>query len=415
MNFYSNSPAPLMRITLLLLCFLFAAASPAAAVDGATCTIAKTAMQTASRLRGLRVVRSVPCRLQDKAQVERYLRDTIKEKIPAERIADEGLVYKLLGIIPPEYDYLNGLIELYTSQLGGYYDPEKEYYAMAAWMPMVMQLPIAVHELTHALQDQHFSLDEMIDHQAQDSDALMARSALVEGDATAVMIDYSRSISGLPPLASEPSVSGLMMQNITGAMLSSALHQAPQALQALLIFPYISGLQFAHSLLLEDGYKRIDKAFGNPPKSTEEILHPEKYLAGTQDFIDLEDHPPPKKVSTASDKSVYSDRYGEFFIATMLGTWLPAKRASDAASGWGGDRISLYALPSSSKKLLVWDLRWDTEKDAKEFFEALRDAYELRFEKKPVTTSASASFIDVRFGPVEMTIEGKQVLLVIGS
>ncbi len=389
--------------------------SAARAIDGASCSIAKSAMKSASKIRGLRVLRSVPCRLQDKKQVERYLRDTINEKIPAKRIENEGEAYRLLGIIPQDFDYLNGIIKLYTGQLGGYYDPEKEYYAMAAWMPMMMQLPIAVHELTHALQDQHFKLDDFIDHERLDSDALMAHSAMVEGDATAVMIDYSRSLTGEQPIAKDESVSGIMMQNISGAMLSSALHQAPQALQAMLIFPYVSGLQFAHSLLKEGGYPSIDKAFKRPPISTEEILHPEKYGLQERDFIDVADHLPPARITLASSKPIYSDRYGEFFISTWLGSWVPALEASKAANGWGGDRVSLYELPSSAKKILVWDLRWDTKEDAIEFFTTLIAAYTKRFDKAPVQTTTSASFIAEHVGLVEITLSEKQVLLVIGS
>ena len=153
-------------------------------------------MSTASRLRGLKVKREVPCRLQDKAQVERYLRSAIEEKVPKQKLELEGEMYRLIGAIPKDYDYLNGLVAVYTSQLGGYYEPGEEYYAMAAWMPGVLQMPIAVHELTHALQDQHYALEKFIDQKSESSDQLMAKSALVEGDATAVMIDYSRMIVG---------------------------------------------------------------------------------------------------------------------------------------------------------------------------------------------------------------------------
>src|SRR5262245_43416516 len=115
-------------------------ASPAAVADGVDCSIASSAMQYASNIRGLRTTRAVPCKLQNREDVERYLRATLKKKIPAERLRKEGRIFRLIGLVPKDYDYVNGLIKLYSDQLGGYYDPEREYYAMAEWIPAAMQM-----------------------------------------------------------------------------------------------------------------------------------------------------------------------------------------------------------------------------------------------------------------------------------
>ncbi|MCB0323597.1 MAG: hypothetical protein KDD69_08485 [Bdellovibrionales bacterium] len=387
----------------------------AQAAEGADCTIASTAMESASRLRGLSIMRSVPCKLQDRQEVEQYLRETISKKIPAERIKHEGTTYRMLGLLPYDYDYLNGLIRLYTEQLGGYYDPDREYYAMAAWMPAAMQMPIAVHELTHALQDQHFELEKLVDHEKQDSDSLMARSALIEGDATAVMLDYSRSLGGQPSIAEEQSVSLFMIQNITGAMLSASLNQAPPALQATLIFPYVSGLNFAHSLLRHGRYQEIDRAFARLPTSTEEILHPKKYLAGKVDYVAVPTPVPTSGTGYDDAKPVFEDRMGEFLLSVLIGTWLPPSVASDAAAGWGGDRLALYELPDGSKPLLLWHLRWDDSAEAKQFFKAFVEAYAKRYQQEVPAETSAVSFRDPHFGAVGITLEEERVQLSIGG
>ena len=378
-------------------------------VEGADCSIAQSAIVSASRLRNLKIKRKVPCRLQDRAEVERYLRTTIDKKIPRERVRQEGEVYRLLGLIPADYDYFNGLIDLYTDQLGGYYDPDQEYYAMASWMPMVMQMPIAVHELTHALQDQHFGLDDAIDHEKQVSDSLMARSGLIEGDATAVMLDYSRELSGQPSIAREESISAFMMQNITGAMITASMHKAPTALQALLIFPYVSGLNFAHALLKTDGYNAIDKAFHRYPRSCEEILHPEKYLSAKPDFKDLEVLPPPNSVKRAAvPKPEFTDRLGEFVISTLLGSYIPPKQASIAAAGWGGDAVALYEGDTfNGAQILTWHVAWDTEADALEFISALEIAYRKRFSVEPQRTGNTLVFSGTEVGEVRLERTGQ--------
>ncbi len=340
----------------------------------ADCSIAVTALEAVSSIRKLRVLNKVPCRLQSRDEVELYLRDTIKRKISDQRIEMEGRVYKILGLIPTDFDYLNGIVALYTDQLGGYYDPDLNYYAMADWMPVAMQMSIAVHELTHALQDQHFDLGKLIDNNRETSDTLMARSALAEGDATAVMLDYERESVGQPSIADEGSVAGFMVENIAGAMSSNSSQQVPTALRHLLIFPYVGGLRFAHTLLMNGGYRRINEAFRAPPVSTEQILHPEKYLNGEASFREL-----PVPTFAAGVQPVYTDRLGEFVISALLGSYIPPIRASGAAMGWNGDTLALF--PSSTAKFgaLIWNSEWESEEDAKEFFAALRDAYLARF------------------------------------
>lgn len=378
------------------------------------CTLVKDATRVASEVRGLKIRKAVPCKIQNKEEVKQFLLDTIKEKIPRERIANEGELYKILGIIPKDFKYLEGLVNLYTSQLGGYYDPDKEYYAMASWMPVAMQFPIAVHEMTHALQDQYYELDKLMDHFSLDSDLLSARSALVEGDATAVMMDFARKAAGQGPIAEEKSVASMMMQNIAGAMMFSSVQDTPSALQAMLIFPYVSGLRFAHALLREGGYKRIDQAFKVLPESTEHILHPEIFLRKERGYIDVPTPSAPTSTPVASTTPEYSDRLGEFFIATFLGAKIPAESASTAASGWGGDRVALYQLKGSSRHLLVWVTHWDTELDGDEFFEALTTYYEARLSTKRAGGSNTRTFLDPDFGPVEVFHKGKHVRLTVG-
>jgi hypothetical protein len=380
---------------------------------GSDCHIASSAMEIASRFRGLRIVRQVPCRMESRAAVERYLRSTIKKKMSEERIQREGEEYRMLGFIPKDYDYLNKMVELYTEQLGGYYDPERKYYAMADWMPDVIQMPIAVHELTHALQDQHFDLEKLMDHKNQSSDVLLAQSAMIEGDATAVMLDYARGLGGQPSIAEDDSVSMFMIQNISGAMLSPSLRQAPPAIQASLLFPYVSGLNFAHALLKKGGYSQIDRAFKRPPTSTEEILHPDKYLAGEKGFAVLPDPLPPANITLKSDKPVFSDTLGEFFVSTLLGTWIPPQEASAAASGWGGDRLALYEA-DEKKLVMFWDLLWDADQDAQRFFAALGRAYKRRFQTEPQATERQMVFPNSDFGEVQINLEGKKVSLSIG-
>ena len=381
----------------------------------AECSIASTAIKVASRLRGLSVKKPVPCKLKDKSQVEQYLRDTIDTKIPADRLKYEEVAFKLLGFLPRDYDYTNGLIELYTQQIGGYYDPELDYYAMASWMPQAMQMPIAVHELTHALQDQHYDLDKFTDHHGQSSDELLARSALVEGDATAVMMDYSRELMGQGSIRKMESVSGFMLQSIAGSMFSSSLHSAPPTLQTMLIFPYVSGINFVHDLLKKGGYRSVDEAYKRLPGSTEEILHPEKYhREGKRDFVVISPRLPRGEVSLKSETPVYSDVLGEFMISVLLVRWISPAKASASARGWGGDRLAIYEHAHRSREVLVWVTAWDSKSDADEFYGAMREVFSAQLDGKPVVSASTVSFVDDEVGRVEIVRNEREVVVNIG-
>lgn len=336
------------------------------------CVISKNAISQASAIRGLSIKRETPCFLHNKEQVKSYLLGVIKTKIPERRMKAEELIYKAFGFIPRDYNYKQGLINLYLDQLGGYYDPEKDHFVMAEWMPAAMQLPIAVHELTHALQDQHFDLKKFIDIDKFSTDQLLARSALVEGDATAVMIDFTRTMANQPNLAEANDVTAIMLQNIIGSSLFVGLKEVPESLKLILLFPYTSGLRFAHHLLKVGGYSELDKAFKNPPGSTTQILHPERYFETTSDFLVI---PPPQsqKINkTDSAEMVFNDTLGEFAIVALFSMYEQNRlKVSSIARGWSGDRVVVYNL-TDNKAEVLWSIHWDTTEDAIEFYDAYR-------------------------------------------
>lgn len=344
------------------------------------CSIASSSIKAASEIRGLSIKRDVPCYVRDKEAVRAHILSLIDEKTPPQKMKLEGVAYKALGFIPESFDYERELIELYISQLGGYYDPASDYFVMAGWIPTSFQATIAVHELTHALQDQYFDLERFIDPKIENSDLLLARSALVEGDATAVMLDYARRLAGQGSIASEKSVEAIMMQNVIGGAMVAGSGKVPQSLQMILIFPYTSGLRFAHTLLRTGGYRALDQGFKAPPRSTEEILHPEKYGKPAADFLEFTDD---QVQGDLIGEVLHRDTLGEFAISALLGMFIENKQeAVRAASGWGGDRLIVLKSPHKDRNkefTVLWRTAWDTDTDAEEFYESYRRALARRY------------------------------------
>ena len=381
--------------------------------DPATCSLVDGAIKEASRIRKLTVLLGVPCKLQSKTEVEKYLKEAITKNVPRSQIDYEGAALKLIGLIPRSFDYYQGLVDTYSDQLAGYYEPDGHFYAMASWLPESMQVTIAIHELTHALQDQHFNLQKFTDEATLTTDELMARTALVEGDAMGVMIDYEREQHQQPPLEQTGAIQEILASELVTAATTSA-GTVPKSLEELLMFPYLSGLRFVHTLLRHGGHSVMDKAFLLPPQSTEQILHPEIFFT-RREHSGFENLPEARADEPGMEHlaPVFSDTLGEFSIAVLLSQWLATKDAAKAGWGWGGDRLNLFETKDQKTFLLLWRTRWDTVEDADDFFEKLGSGYTVRFARVPDSPAKAnpneISFHGTEVGSVRIKRSGRDV------
>ncbi len=329
---------------------------PLAQAESDLCSLAKEALQEAEKIRELKTKRPVNCKVQNKQEVEQYLRDTINTKVPDIKITNEEKLYKKLGLIPRAYSYKEEIIKLYTSQLAGYYEPTTEYYVMAGWMPEAMQLPIAIHELTHAIQDQHYNLDKFLDPMSLTTDESLARSGVVEGDATVVMYDYFNQQSGQARLAEQGDIRSLIFQAVASSNMLAGFKEAPRSMQASLLFPYTSGLNFSHSILKREGYAGLNKVFSRVPKTTKEILHPEFYQQNIT-FVPLTLKDLSDFFEVADLQISYEDRLGEFMLSTITNL-----EDETLATGWVND----LAVVQKNTDDVYWLLKLESpEKAAK--------------------------------------------------
>lgn len=361
----------------------------ASASETDMCAVTKKALDEASRIRGLSPAAPVPCVVRSRQEIERFLKATIAEKFPKDTLEMEQLVYRAIGLVPDDYDYVNGIVTAYVQQIGGYYDPDQKLFVMLDTMPESMQLPLAIHELTHALQDQRFNLTKFLDPTKMNNDELMARAALVEGDATAVMQDFMSSRRHKERGGYE-------------ATTKEASAPVPAALERVLLFPYIQGLTFTRRIIREGGFSAINEAFVRPPVTSREILHPEQYM--TRAFA-----PKPLDVkditeSEGASSPLFTDTVGEFAIASLLGDALSSQtRGEECAQGWSRDRIGVFK--DGDKRAITWMSEWDTEGEAREFSECYREMLKGRYQK-----DVQAEFLAVTHAKsMRVIIESKRV------
>ncbi|HLL69799.1 MAG TPA: hypothetical protein VK363_00115 [Pyrinomonadaceae bacterium] len=337
-------------------------------------------LKETGEIRGLEVLRTVKSGAQSRAEIERMLVRNLDEQTTPEELRASELALKKLGLVPANFEMRPFFIALLTEQVAGYYEPKTQEFYLADWIDLDGQQTVMAHELTHALQDQHFDLRRLEKWPKGDSDAELAAHALVEGDATLVMTFYV--MRDLKRVAA-------MMKSVNAAGSSSEkIESAPRALRESLLFPYKQGLDFASQVYKRGGWPLISAAYKSLPQSTEHILHPEKYFANEApvklnlpDFADM---------LGKSWARIDYDVNGEWSYFQILDEFLRAEKESQkAAAGWGGDRFALYENRATREVLIAQLTAWDTERDAVEFFDAYVKRTERRYKGAVADTRAS--------------------------
>jgi hypothetical protein len=327
-------------------------------------------LKETSTLRELSILKEVKSGAQSRADIERMIvKNLDQESTPAELHATE-VVLKAFGLAPADFKYRHFLIKLLTEQVAGYYDPKAQQFYLADWIELEGQKPVMAHELTHALQDQHFNLRRFEKWPKGDSDAELAAHALIEGDATLAMTLY---------MAKNPWVALAFIRSLgaTGTN-SEQFQQAPRAIRESLMFPYEEGSAWATQLYRRGGWQMVSQAFTKLPQSSEQILHPEKYFSYEAPIkIVLPDL---KGILGPTWKRIDGDVNGEWGCYLLLDEYLNnAEESKQAAAGWAGDNYAVYEGTALGQVFFALLSAWDSENDAKEFIEAYSSRTEKRY------------------------------------
>ena len=346
-------------------------------------------LHQAETWRGLRAKRRIQSRVLAEKDLAKAVDDSLRKDMPAGELHSMEVALKAFGLIPESLDLETFLPRLLTQQIAGYYDPEEKTLSVilrgggvlggreeeAGLDSQRAEDMVLVHELTHALQDQYFDLAAFAKTDPM-SDAATARQALVEGDATLTMLDALLGIPveelpGAEHLLAAPL--GASEEWLAGGS-QELFDQAPAFIRETLLFSYAQGNVFCISVRRKGGQKLLDHAFrSDPPRSSEQILHPEKWHGRRDDPVAVEW--PDLAGALPGFAKVAEGEMGELAIRILLREGLgDAARAETAAAGWGGDRFAVYQMegPEGGRRLLAWITEWDSAEDAAELAAAVR-------------------------------------------
>jgi len=324
-----------------------------------------------SKIRGLPLKHAIPKDVVDRAELHARLLKMAAEQKTKDATIAEGLALARWGLIPTTTDYLGLMVDLMTDQIAGYYDPDTKKLTVSAsaggdkeWLEMVL-----AHELDHGLQDQAFDLKTFEDLPDGEGDAVLARHALVEGDGIALMLEVVLARQHMAPPWANPRVADELVKAMS-APTGDSLDKAPLAVREEMLFPYRDGFAFVAALRRHKPWSAVDSVFKRPPRSTEQILHPEKY-ARDEKPIAVTAAPLPSLPDYAIAHHTVWGEYG--FELFLRAHGVNDQIAGEAAAGWGGDRAAVYAKAGDANPLHAIGLvrlAWDTEADAIEAHDA---------------------------------------------
>jgi hypothetical protein len=320
------------------------------------------------KLRGLEETTPITRTFLTREHLTDYLEFKTEAEYSAEEAAEDVRVLAAFDFVDEDIDLAALLVDLHSSQVVGLYSNEDDTLYLisepvdgdlAQSFDLMTRLTF-VHEYTHGLQDAHFDLNAFTDVEGLSDDEALARLSLVEGDATLVMTQYL--------LGHLAEVSAADLETLQGGTVEGsqeALTSAPSVLHETFLFPYLQGLDFAKALL-QQGWQAVDAAFADPPRSTEQILHPEKYLAGDEPQIVTV--PPLTDTLGVGWRLVEANTLGEFHTGFYLAQQVDQATADLASEGWDGDQYALYVRDDGD--VLVFATAWDSPQDREEFVSA---------------------------------------------
>jgi hypothetical protein len=399
-------------------------------------------LQFSSQETGLPIKGTVKRRITTRAAVENYLSKKFEEDEGAKRLQRGEIVLKKFGLLDRDFVLKPFLLALLKEQVEAYYDSKTKAINLLDWVSLDEQKQVLAHELTHALQDQHTDLDKWdeqspsdVSHSArEDSDHVAkdemdtARGAVVEGQATAVMVDYILKPMG-KSLIQDLEVLDFMKQKMGTFEDSPVLARAPLLLSESLLFPYRDGLDFEQDVWMDQGQPAaFAGAMDRPPSSTWEIINPREYEKKHVPSVPLlpNIHPLVDKLYTPYDIG----QIGQLDLRIMAELFGGDKAVRDLTPAWDGGlywagqrRSAKTAVERTSTEsiglfyLSVWKNAASARTFARLYAENLGHKYSglkpdlVASDSAPAVAGSVEQVYSTSEGPVVITTRGRMVFV----
>lgn len=305
-------------------------------------------------------------------KVNEYIKKRIKEVTKPEEIRVEELTLKKFGFVPEDFNLEKQTVDLLTEQAAAFYDFHRKKLFVTDWAASGMGRTALVHELAHALADQSYRLERFL-RKADDADASMARMAVMEGQATWLTSQYFLETGELP-LVSSPDHKPETSND------SPVFDAAPLYIRETLIFPYNEGARFQHAVYEKLGREGLEAVYRNPPASTQQVIHPEKYFTRSQPTTPRL----PSPSALRGFKRMARGRLGELDHSILMRQFSGSLTANRLSPRLRGSQYALYERSREKRIALVYVSEWEDADAARDYFAFYQKALRGKWRRMEV-------------------------------
>ncbi len=344
-------------------------------------------------------------------QVNKYLKDQIRHNVKPVDIRAEEITLKKFGFVPPEFDLKKTTIDLLTEQAAAFYDFHRKKLFISDWAAQNMRQAALVHELGHALADQNYSLEKYLGKGSDDSEDSLAREAVVEGQASWLMLEYAARRMG-KTLKDPDTARELLKADEDGGVGDKeypVFSNAPLYIRRTLMFPYDEGQTFQQAVFMKDGQDAFAEVFGRPPSTTSQVIHPERY------FNKVSETTPTLPKVAPHTKTFVAGSVGELDERIMLRQYLDQDAAEALGPRLKGGTYRIDESKPDHRMVLFYVSEWEDESAAAQYFDAYRKVLQGKWKQFEISSedmthlagkSEDGYFAVTRTGTLVLSKEG---------
>jgi hypothetical protein len=344
-------------------------------------------VQTLSAVSGMSEKHKVPYGRMSKEQLRKFLIKRIRKTLkPAELRADE-LSLKMFGLVPQDFDLRKSTIDLLTEQAAAFYDYDEKKLFLMDSTSVSGEVETLAHELSHALADQHFDLDKYMNDTNDDDDANLARTAVVEGQASWLMFAYSLKENGQDPQPTEKMLRDAFSEDASTAGQYPVLKSSPLYIQQSLLFPYSEGTLFFDAVYRKRGKSAFSNVFTEPPADSAQVMHPQRYF----EHVKATKPSLPALSIFGNEKELSQGDVGEFDHTILLWQYLSHQLAKELSPHLRGGQFRIVDDKAGSP-VLLYASEWDSAEEASRFFSDYERVLQRKWKDCKASVSTSTLF-----------------------
>jgi hypothetical protein len=345
-------------------------------------------VETLSDITGLAQKHPVPYGRMDKRQLRQFLSKRMKKMLKPEEIRADELALKMFGLVPQDFDLRKSTIDLLTEQAAAFYDYDTKKLFLLDDSGFESETTTLAHELAHALADQHFNLGKFMDETPSNDDENLAHTAVVEGQASWLMLAYDLKQAGQSPVPTPEMLKTVVDSSESSMADYPVLKESPLYIQQSLLFPYTEGTKFFDTVFHKLGKAAFTAVFADAPMDSAEIIHPERYFAHER-----ETKPElPKLFLTKQGKEISEGSVGEFDHEMLLRQYVGQAEAVSLARHLRGGQFEIIAAGKDRKPVLEYVSEWDSGDKARRFFGDYEKILQLKWKHCDPSTSSRTTF-----------------------